>query len=100
MCIFGELCSLGRERLVVREVLSVEQRDREVQVDPHPVARVPPDQVDPEGLVASGERNRPLLVSVAGTQRVTVFFVHEILIIPRIVLILTLMPAFAQCRQI
>ena len=99
MCIFGELCSLGRERLVVREVLSVEQRDREVQVDPHPVARVPPDQVDPEGLVASGERNRPLLVSVAATQRVTVFYSRDT-DYSRTVLILTLKPVFAPCRQI
>lgn len=59
----GELDLLPGEGLVDAEVLAVEQREREVDVDAHALRRVAPHQVHSEDLVRAGEGDGPSLVA-------------------------------------
>ena len=57
--------SLLLERLVEAVAVPVEERERVVEGDTHPVARVAPHQVHAKGLLVAGERQRPAVVPVA-----------------------------------
>ena len=69
LCFLGELDIFPAERLVLREVVPVHQRQREVEEDLFPFARVPPHQVHANHLVKSAKGNSPTLVPVTEKKR-------------------------------